>query len=468
MINDERCSFSYEEHDGIDKLAWYWILWVVLVSLQLAFIVLSIVWYAIAAAFLTVWLLIGLFLYQMKMLAIGKVWNSWFYSWTQSTDFNKEMSLDASVLNESLFHEFVLETIPQIAIQSINNSLIYNGNFPAISLFSLAMSIFIAINGVYRYGYYLLWKRIKFDEIPLPLAIRMQKINKSMLPRKSMITRKLKSLVNSAKVSDESAIHNASPSAIRRMSRVLRDKKVSPTDVKSSIMFNLQEMKVGLTRLQSMEGVEISDVERFTHFINELSNITTNSVKDGPSRATNKEAEVREASECSSNSDQADVAIDIVDNRQNFMNNNKKVMPYGVITEPSFKLTSKLNAIAPINYDSTIDPASKDTRVILTGTGLASYDSFDELSDSDNNTAVEQGAAADVVNSNDMMNKMDLTSYDNIFDELSDSDSNTAAEGDARTVAVIGNYNVNSNSVNIPVLDDEFDDLSDNDIDSII
>ena len=202
LINGQRSSLSYQEHDGIEKLVWFWVLWVLLVSFQAVFLVLCLIWYSFASVLLLAWLFAGLFLYQTKMLAIGKVWNTWFYTWTQSTDYHKEISLDASVLNESLFHEFILETVPQIAIQSINNSLIYNGNFPAISLFSLAMSIFIAINGIYRYGYYLLWKGIKFDEIPLPLAVRMQKINKSLLPRRSMLTKKLISLVNSVKVGD--------------------------------------------------------------------------------------------------------------------------------------------------------------------------------------------------------------------------------------------------------------------------
>jgi hypothetical protein len=162
--------------------------------------VLGVVWHVASTLFLVVWLFVGLFLYQTKMLAIGKVWNTWFYTWTQCNDYNKEISLDASVLNESLFYEFLFETVPQIAIQSINNSLIYKGNIPPVSLFSLAMSIFIAINGIYRYGYYLLWKGTKFDEIPLPLTVRLQSINKSIIPRRSMISRKLGSIVNSVKL----------------------------------------------------------------------------------------------------------------------------------------------------------------------------------------------------------------------------------------------------------------------------
>ncbi len=266
LINGKRSSLSYEEHDGIEKLAWFWVLWALLVAFQLLFLVVCLVWYAFASVFLVAWLFVGLFLYQTKMLAIDKVWNTWFYTWSQSDYYHKEISLDASVLNESLFHEFILETIPQITIQSINNSLIYNGDIPAISLFSLAMSIFIAINGIYRYGYYLLWKGTKFDEIPLPLAVRMQKINKGFLPRRSMISRKWLSLVKSVKISDESSI--------------LAMK--SPSD--DALADTMYYMEIVINKLQAVQRVAHSN--KFSHEnrhkFQELLAILKNVVSDSP------------------------------------------------------------------------------------------------------------------------------------------------------------------------------------------
>ena len=235
LVNGERLTLSYLEHDGIEKLVWYWVFWILLLTAQVVFVALSIVWQFVSIVLAIAWLFTGLFLYQTKMLAIGKVWNTWFYTWTQCSDFDKEIGLDASVLNESLFYEFMLETVPQIAIQSVNNSLIYTGNLPAISLFSLAISIFIAINGIYRYGYYLLWKGIKFDEIPLPLAVRMQKINKSLLPRRSMLTKKLVSLVNSLKVGDPSTFTaKVTRSNVRHMSQIMLSNEATPTAVVAS------------------------------------------------------------------------------------------------------------------------------------------------------------------------------------------------------------------------------------------
>jgi hypothetical protein len=256
LINGQRSSLSYQEHDGIEKLVWFWVLWALLVSFQAVFLVLCLIWYSFASVLLLAWLFAGLFLYQTKMLAIGKVWNTWFYTWTQSTDYHKEISLDASVLNESLFHEFILETVPQIAIQSINNSLIYNGNFPAISLFSLAMSIFIAINGIYRYGYYLLWKGIKFDEIPLPLAVRMQKINKKLLPRRSMISRKLNSLIESVKISDESILKKS------LSGKILPADTSTPHGDMAAVIYH---MEIVINKLQAMQGVSSNEYSNNEH-----------------------------------------------------------------------------------------------------------------------------------------------------------------------------------------------------------
>ncbi len=340
LINGKRSSLSYEEHDGIEKLAWYWLLWVLLISLQIVFLVLSVLWQFIALMFLVVWLVVGLFLYQTKMLAIGIVWNTWFFSWTRSNDFDKTINLDASVLNESLFHEFILETVPQIAIQSINNSLIYNGHFPAVSLFSLAMSIFIAINGIYRYGYYLLWKGIKFDEIPLPLAVRMQKINKSMLPRRSVITKKFESLVSSVKVMDSTMSEKVTPSNMRRLSQIMLADNATPTEVVASLKVLV---KMGITKLQSLNAVDDAEYElrQLVAFINDqIYKSQLRSSDEGES------LEVLEDSRKNFDVDYR-VAIDI----ESVANRSNKVMPYiadvappTVVPEIPSKFIQKLNS----------------------------------------------------------------------------------------------------------------------------
>ena len=289
LINGERSTLSFEEHDGMDKVLWYWSFWLVLIALQVIFLIVCSLWYLVQATLLIVWLFAGLVLYQTKMLAIGKVWNSWFSTWTQSNDLDKEISLDASVLNESMFHEFMLETVPQIAIQSLNNLLIYNGNYPIISQFSLAMSLVIAINGIYRYGYYLLWRGIKFDEIPLPLVLRIQKINKSkFLPRRSVVTRKLESFVESIKVK-----RSITTSNMRRISQAW-DNSTTSSEVIAAIVSHLE---IGIGKLRSMPAVSVNDcsehLNQFEELVVELRNIVSESESTSSRRSWPNETNLK-------------------------------------------------------------------------------------------------------------------------------------------------------------------------------
>ncbi len=231
LINGQRSSLSLNEHDGVDKLLLYWLLWFLLLVTQLVFIILAAIWYTFGSLFLVVWVFIGMLLFQTKMLAIGKVWNTYFYYLTQSDDFSKTVELDASVLNESLFYEFMLETVPQICIQCVNNSLTFNGRYSSLSLFSLSISVFIAFNGVYRYGYYLLWKRVKFDEIPLPLAVRL-KVIKQAVRRPSIVTRNISVLLQNISVNKKVA---PDVSHIKRVRGIIQSKKIFTPKVNKSL-----------------------------------------------------------------------------------------------------------------------------------------------------------------------------------------------------------------------------------------
>eukprot|EP01034_Spumella_vulgaris_P002239 gene2239-2914_t len=42
---------------------------------------------ALHFVFLTLWLVLGMFLHLTKVITIGKVWNVWFRVWTGSTLF---------------------------------------------------------------------------------------------------------------------------------------------------------------------------------------------------------------------------------------------------------------------------------------------------------------------------------------------------------------------------------------------
>ena len=373
LINGERSTLLHKEHDSIDKLMWYWVLWLLLLAFQVMFLVICFVWYFLVAVLLVVWLFVGFTLYQTKMLAIGKVWNAWFSTWTQSDFFNKEISLDASVLNESLFHEFMLETVPQIAIQSVNNALIFNGNFPAVSLFSLAMSIFIAVNGVYRYGYYLLWKGIKFDEIPLPLAVSIQKINKTKLfPRRSVFTKKIVSLVESIIKMKDASI----PSNIQRMSQAITDANTTTMDLIESLNFHIHLVKLGVRKLQRMQSLEsttsMSTDPKFDEFITFL-NIILSNTQSLPDAADDERGDGKKMT----SNDCTIVDIGAIARHSNVINNNK-IMPLddenGVRIVDHQQAARKWNDIVPLeitNNTSESDTNSLRTADVVSRTSTA-------------------------------------------------------------------------------------------------
>ena len=57
----------------------------------------------------------------------------------------------------------MFETLPQLVVQNINNY--YSQQFGAIAVFSNVLSCTMALNGVYRYGYWSLYKGVNFYEV---------------------------------------------------------------------------------------------------------------------------------------------------------------------------------------------------------------------------------------------------------------------------------------------------------------
>ena len=87
-------------------------------------------------------------------MCIGPVWNFWFINWLGTERFNAlalekaKEDIDFAILNESLFTEFICETMPQLIIQSINTSL--TGGVNPAFLFSVILSGYNTVNGIYK------------------------------------------------------------------------------------------------------------------------------------------------------------------------------------------------------------------------------------------------------------------------------------------------------------------------------
>jgi hypothetical protein len=117
--------------------------------------------------FLLFWYFFGIFLHLTKTLTIGNVWNLWFRVFTLSNEMDTDVVVDTAELNEGLFYEFLLESIPQFALQVTNNSLL--NEWSTISIFSITFSIYMTISGFFRFWHYRYRQKIAFQDIPVEI-----------------------------------------------------------------------------------------------------------------------------------------------------------------------------------------------------------------------------------------------------------------------------------------------------------
>lgn len=170
LVRNNKLYISFDKHDSLFKVFYYYVLWLVLFVFQFICLLFFVLWSIIHIPFWIFWLHVGMLLYQTKVIAIGSVWSAWCLLWTGTRKFSRpEHEVDLLILNECLFIEFAFESLPQIIIQSINNTLLNSWN--NIELASCIMSAVSAVDGVYRYGYYCLWLGQAIQKVPIEMSI---------------------------------------------------------------------------------------------------------------------------------------------------------------------------------------------------------------------------------------------------------------------------------------------------------
>jgi hypothetical protein len=110
----------------------------------------------------------GHVLYCCKVFPISRVSNLWLHLYTRSNKHTSSVVIIIPLLQESIFEEMLTESVPQMIIQIVNNTLT-NGWGP-LSYFSTSMSALMILDGVWRLVYYRLYLKIKIDAIPTDLS----------------------------------------------------------------------------------------------------------------------------------------------------------------------------------------------------------------------------------------------------------------------------------------------------------
>lgn len=133
--------------------------------------------------FLLMWLLLGVFLFNIKVMAIVPIQKLWFYIWTHPSMEkqhyhrmllnSKKGVVDGKVLNESIYITALIETFPWIAIQVINNiATVGMSNWSPLAILSLVFSVSNAFLVFCRVCFYRCYKkRSRLIDAPIELSI---------------------------------------------------------------------------------------------------------------------------------------------------------------------------------------------------------------------------------------------------------------------------------------------------------
>lgn len=171
-------------------------------------VVVQVIFCGVYAAWVTlhivVWwgpvLFLGCFLFQLKSICVKRVWNVWVSLFTltypklkhhcanmknwwngeKSIDPDGELYIhwkscevadtDAGMFNESVLVEFFFESIPQLVLQGINNSFAGEWRSPIVKI-SFIFSAFMVVNGVWSFGYPVLFNGVTINDVPVRLSI---------------------------------------------------------------------------------------------------------------------------------------------------------------------------------------------------------------------------------------------------------------------------------------------------------
>jgi hypothetical protein len=112
--------------------------------------------------------LVGHVLYCCKVFPIARVSNMWLRLYTRSDKHTSSVVIIIPLLQESIFEEMLTESVPQMIIQIVNNTL--TNVWSPLSYFSTAMSAVMILNGIWRLVYYRIYLKIKIDAIPTHLS----------------------------------------------------------------------------------------------------------------------------------------------------------------------------------------------------------------------------------------------------------------------------------------------------------
>jgi hypothetical protein len=164
---------SCKMHHTLLALFMEGVVWVIAIVFQLLTLVMWPLMLPVNILLLFLWFCAGVFLHMTKTITVGRVWSAWFRIWTNTDEHYTDVDVDTEELNKCLQEEFYLETLPQVALQMVNNLLLEQ--FSPLAIFSLVFSFVMALNGCWKFVYfrYCVDNRLELAEIPIEMSVKV-------------------------------------------------------------------------------------------------------------------------------------------------------------------------------------------------------------------------------------------------------------------------------------------------------
>ena len=163
--------FAFDTHDNILTISFEIIVWMVAITLQLLTVI-------VLPIFLIMWLFVGMTLQLTQTITLSATWNIWYFVWTGTNKFADigPGGVDTEDLNYGILSHFLLEAVPGLILQAINNTLMRSWTKDSVAVISIVMSILVCISVLYKYLYH---SKINAD----PVGVRNIPVDRSIRVR---------------------------------------------------------------------------------------------------------------------------------------------------------------------------------------------------------------------------------------------------------------------------------------------
>lgn len=170
--------FLFKDPNRLEWLLWNFLVLVFLFVLQLLMPLIVFLWMCCYCVFLVIWLLLACIMHETHVMCIGDVRIFWHGLWsgegrnTVNVDMNDVVEIDTFILNRSLYWGFVLDEVPLLCIQFVNNYYIYGSvnNWSTFQIISSVLSIYSAASSAWKYLYFHYIKQMEWCDIPISVS----------------------------------------------------------------------------------------------------------------------------------------------------------------------------------------------------------------------------------------------------------------------------------------------------------